>query len=373
MKTKNKKKDGIIMALNSDIAYKFGCGRYVQGKDALHDCLAEEINRLGKKPLFVMGYNGAKAAEAQIKEALDKDNVSYETLLFHSSPCFENARDIVAYAREKDCLLLCGVGGGVLMDTVKLAAEEGGLSLMQIPTSSATCAASTPLSVLYDRVDGHHLGSYKTHREADCVIADTGILASQPKRLFFAGVLDSMAKSIEILHHLEKDGASPMGLDMAYVLAKTMDRDYETLLPEAEQALDKHCPNDAFEKLVFDAIAMTGIVSGISKGSNQCAIAHKFYEATRSSFYYEAQNALHGELVAMGLLVQLAYGGKDPSAIRCRLIDMGLPTRLSEIHVPVEEHTLTVYTDKICRSSAINDDSPASRAAVRQALMAIYA
>lgn len=127
-----------------------------------------------------------------------------------------------------------------------------------------------------------------------------------------------------------------------------------------------------FELAVFYAIAVTGIISGISKGSNQCALAHRFYEEVRTYFYHEAKDFVHGELVAMGLIVQLAYNNLDYEAMAELLKGMGLATSLSEINIPVEEKTLDIFTDRMCASSAIGDESEESKKKMKSALMTIY-
>ena len=66
------------------------------------------------------------------------------------------------------------------------------------------------------------------------------------------------------------------------------------LVPGALESIKTGTVTDSFERVIFAAIAITGIVSGICKGSNQCAIAHKFYEECRSFFYENTLNFLHG-------------------------------------------------------------------------------
>ena len=41
------------MGRNYDIAYKFGCGRYIQEENAIENNLFNELKNLGKKVLFV--------------------------------------------------------------------------------------------------------------------------------------------------------------------------------------------------------------------------------------------------------------------------------------------------------------------------------
>ena len=250
---------------------------------------------------FVCGVNGMKVAGHKIEEALRNSTIEYEMITFTSTPCLENADDLSRYAKEKGCDMVCGVGGGVIGDTVKLVAEKGDFPLIQIPTSSATCVASTPLSVMYNRDTHGHLGSLKMMKEASLVIVDEDIMIEQPPRLFWAGVMDTMAKMIEITHRLQKmdKNTTPIGFDMAYVISEEVYRFFIEKYDAISDAIAKKEITKDFQLAVFYAIAVTGVISGVSKGSNQCALGHRFYEEIRTYFYHEAKDFVHGELVAM--------------------------------------------------------------------------
>lgn len=362
------------MALNTDLAFKFGCGRYIQEQQAIRNNLLTELKRCGTKALFICGQNGIRVAGPQIRDALSGGEIAYELRQFTSTPCPENATELMTYAKEHGFDIICGVGGGVIGDTAKLVAEYADLPLVQIPTLSATCVPFTPLSVMYNRDTHAVIGGWNLLKEAAAVIVDLDILIEQPTRLFWAGVMDSMAKMIEITHRIQgkSEDEIPLGLDLAYDLAKSVYRFYSEKFEELRQALATRTVTKVFDKAVFYAIAVTGIISGVSKGSNQCALAHKFYEETRSFFYEEAKDFVHGELVAMGLIIQLAYNGRDYKSMIQMLREMGLPTTLSDIHVPVAESTLEKYGNHMCASSAIRDTSDAAKAKIRDALLTVY-
>ena len=70
--------------------------------------------------------------------------------------------------------VIVGVGGGVLMDFSKLCGYYAKLPVINLPTSSATCACYTPLSVRYTP-EGRTVGSRHYDYEVDAVLADTEI------------------------------------------------------------------------------------------------------------------------------------------------------------------------------------------------------
>ena len=81
------------------------------------------------------------------------------------------------------------------MDEAKLVASCADVPVINIPTSTATCAAVTPLSVMYERESGATIGTIKLMREVDAVLVDLDVLVCQPARLLCAGVMDAMAKN----------------------------------------------------------------------------------------------------------------------------------------------------------------------------------
>ncbi len=159
-----------------DVAFKFGCGRYIQEENAIENNLYTELKNLGNKALFVARDNGFNAAEQKIRKALDGTVVTYEFKRFDSVPCMENAEEIASYVKRNGFDIVCGVGGGVMGDIVKLVAALADVALVQIPTSSATCVSATPLSIMYDKNTHAYKGGYICRREADAVIVDTTIL-----------------------------------------------------------------------------------------------------------------------------------------------------------------------------------------------------
>ena len=185
------------------------------------------------------------------------------------------------------------------MDFATLGAALAGLPIINIPTSTATCAAFTPLSVCYTE-DGRTLGTAHHKTEVNAVIADPEILICQPPRLLLAGVFDAQAKFLEIKHRYRPEDASySLGLDYAYVMAVRSYNELSKKTAACLEAIEKGEVNDAFEQTVYTLIAATGVISGIARGSNQTALGHKFYEITRALYPTESKPYLHGELVGV--------------------------------------------------------------------------
>ena len=350
-------------------SFRIGCGRYLQEAGILQSCGAE-ILRLGHAPLIVGGKTALQLTREQIENSVSAACTHYRIEEYTGTCNDEHANILAELAQNENLDVIVGVGGGVIMDFAKLIGHFASLPVINIPTSSATCAAYTPLSVRYTP-EGRTVGSLHYEREVDAVLVDTNVIATQPPRLLLAGMFDSIAKFVEIKHRFDENSSEyPLGLDWAYILSK---HSYQELCDKTEPCLIdmKHgLMSDTVEQVVFAMIATTGVISGIARGSNQTALAHKFYEVTRVLFYEEARPYLHGEIVGVGLLLQNVFNGEEPN--NRDLIDLmkkyHMPHCLSDIGVTPSTEALEAYYEKLKNSSAIHKDNPEECEKLREAL-----
>jgi len=249
-------------------SFRIGCGRYLQKMNVIKQC-GEEVLRLGNAPLIIGGKTALSLTRSDIENSVSEKCRSYE-IVEHTGTCNEErATELSALAHERGLDVIVGVGGGVIMDFAKLVGDFAKLPVINIPTSSATCAAYTPLSVRYTP-DGRTVGSKHYSYEVAAVLADTAIIAKQPTRLLLSGVFDALAKFVEIKQRFSEEMENyPLGLDWAYVLSK---RSFNELVNKTEKCItDMEAGNitDAVEQIIFANIAATGVISGIARGSNQ--------------------------------------------------------------------------------------------------------
>lgn len=338
-------------------SFRIGCGRYLQENGLVANC-GEEIARFGSAPLVVGGPTALSIVREKIEKSLNSQKLRYR-IAEHSGSCNDDdAKLLAAIAESEGYDVIVGVGGGVIMDFSKCIGYFAGLPVVNIPTSSATCAAYTPLSVRYTR-EGKTVGSRHYEYEVDCVIADTEVIAAQPSRLLLAGVFDALAKFIEIKHRFSGDRPEdcPLGLDYAYVLST---HSYKLLCEKTEKCLEDMKNGeltDTVEQVVFTSIAATGVISGIARGSNQTALAHKFYELTRVLYYAESRPYLHGEIVGIGLLLQNYFNGEESeNKILFDLMEKyGMPKSLADIGVPATSESAEEYYEKLKVTAAVEE------------------
>lgn len=318
-----------------DVAYKFGGGRYFQGKNVL-ELIGEELKRFGSKAYIVGGPTALSIAKNRITKSLEYAGLEYFIKEYSGFCCYSEAEKAKEEIKSNGCNVIIGVGGGRIMDFCKLCGDYAKLPVITVPTSMSTCAAYTTLSVIYDET-GKTVGNYYLRTEVSAIFIDDDIMANQPIRLVAAGVMDALAKHIEIKNgHKEVDSENfEIDLMTAAVLAQ---HTYNKILDNWKQACDsirKNTYSDAVKNLVFLCIPVTGMISGISKGFGQSAIGHELYYQLRTNFTKEALSYLHGEVVAIGLLTQLHYN-ETPELIdkfKRIMIDMDMPVSLNEIGI----------------------------------------
>ena len=109
----------------------------------------EYAARLGKRALVVSGAKALAAVQDSLLPSLRLNGVAFAASEFHgfcSQGNIERFRQEVVGGKYD---LLIGAGGGRVMDCVKAVSNAAKVPLITIPTIAATCAAWTPLSVVY--------------------------------------------------------------------------------------------------------------------------------------------------------------------------------------------------------------------------------
>ena len=337
-------------------SFRIGCGRYIQGAGCIGK-LGDEVGRLGTSSLIIGGETALGITKTEIENAICKKCNNYEFLVYSGTCNKEYAKELAESAVQKGYNVIVGVGGGVICDFAKLVGYFAKSPVINVPTSTATCAAYTPLSVCYT-ADGRTVGTVHYEQEVNCVIVDTEIIAGEPVRLFLAGVFDSLAKFVEIKHRFNEETKEyPIGLDYAYVMSKYSHKLLNDKMQKCIDDMKKGEISDDVENIIFTTIAATGVISGIARGSNQTALAHKIYETSKYFFCEKVKGYLHGEMVGVGLILQNHFNHEEDN--NKYLIEVmkkyNMPYRITDIGIDATEETLNAFYEKICHSSAIDE------------------
>jgi len=343
-------------------SFRIGSGRYIQGAGYIART-GDEISRLGTAPLIIGGKTALEITREAIEKSVSEKSNKYEFIVYTGTCNEESANELADYAKNNGYDVIVGVGGGVICDFAKLCSHFSDLPVINVPTSSATCAAYTPLSVRYTP-EGKTIGTIHYDREVNCVIADTAIISAQPVRFLLAGVFDALAKFVEIKQRFNEDTEEyPIGLDYAYTISKYSNKLLREKTQKCINDIEKGELSADVENVIFTAIAATGVISGIARGSNQVAVAHKFYDSTRFLFRERTKPYMHGEIVGVGLLLQNHFNGEEEN--NTDLIELmkkyNMPYRLTDIGVDKTEEAFELYYDKICASNAIESEEDSRR------------
>ena len=362
------------MATKSEVvesSFRLGSGRYIQEEVATL-LLGDEVLRLGcKKPFILAGKTAWSLAEKKIKASLKEKDIPLNYYIYEGFCNPDHCDRILASEAFRGCDCLVGVGGGNLMDATKLCAAKANLPVINIPTSSATCAAYTPLSVMYND-KFQTIGSQHHLKEVNCILVDMDILCRQPVRLLVSGVYDSLAKLIETTQRLDgkTEEEIDIGLRSSFVLSDFIYKRLLADLPAACESVRRGENTKAIYDTVYLTICVTGIISALARGSNQCSIAHKIYESTRVIFPSESKTWLHGELVAIGLLAQLYYNGEEETAkvFRSQMRSVGMPVTLAEIGIPDTDKTMETYYNEVASTPMMDGVSAEELQKLRRSL-----
>ncbi len=335
-----------------DPAIKLGAGRYRQEENLLEQCGAE-IARFSKKAFLLAGHTAFAVTRDRLLPGIKAAQVDYVVELYKGQCSYEAAAKLGQKALDAGCDEIVGIGGGVIMDLAKAAAESAHVGCINIPTSIATCAAFTSMSVMYTP-DGAKKNCWRFEHELDAVLVDMQTIAQCPIRYAAAGILDAMAKKIEIQNGkpimLLED--NKIDLFSAYHMASYT---YDVL---------KHCGRQAIAdirekkstKAVYDVtfinIAVTGVIANITKSFSQSALGHMIYDGIRTFFTQEAKNALHGEIVAVGLFTQLYYNRlpQDKEELKQYMADMDMPLSIRELGLEGTDSQLKTLEDYLIDS-----------------------
>lgn len=285
--------------------------------------------RLAAHAVAVGGSQALHLTSESILSSLRAAGVACLETIEHRGECCPTGIRRIADRLASDCVAIA-VGGGKAIDTVKAAARESGAPLITIPTSPATCAATTALSVIHTEDGAYEVGKICAPAP-EATILDLEVLATAPRRLVAAGLADAWARSLET--GLAASVDLPTG---ASVLSFGVSRGYaeRILLEEGRAVLDKGLAagTNAFERVMSACILGAGVASGLCGGFFLLSIAHSI--AYGLTHLMDPDAALHGETIAIGLLVQALL--EDTTERRFEEVDevlnsWHLPVRLDEL------------------------------------------
>ena len=355
------------MTLTRTVSY---CN-YTIGDNA-YDSVAKICSMYGKRALLIGGEKALAAAKERLLDAIKDSPLQIaDTMLFGHDCTYEGMDRLAACAAQLQVDMIFGMGGGKALDTAKGVGEKMGLPVFTFPTIAATCAATTALSVVY-KPDGNFDSFYFFERPACHSFIDLTVIAKAPAIYLQAGMGDTVGKFFECHFSARGDQLehpSALGREVSNMC-------YEPLVHYGAQAL-RDCEaglvSTALEQAVLANIVSTGLVSLLVLDDYNCAIAHSVYYGLVLLPGFE-EKWLHGNVVAYGVLVQLAVDEDltEAKKLKTFLQSLKIPTTLGEMDVPVDrEHLQSVLTETVTGPDMAHIPYPVSEDMIFRAMQLV--
>ncbi|EHD22266.1 MULTISPECIES: iron-containing alcohol dehydrogenase family protein [Brenneria] len=275
-------------------------GTYLN-RDGVIGAVGEFVKPLAETLLIITSPQAWLATSEKVEHSLNLQGLKYR-IEFLPGDCTKPAIEaLTLQAREFGAELILGIGGGRVLDSAKAVGEVlGQIPVITVPTIAATCAAWSPISVIYSET-GAHQGPLALKRLPVWVLVDGEVIAQSPPRYLKAGIVDALAKWYEFQPYL-RNGDEGLALALKAQAARLA---VDTFNRYGEQAIADNQQKQvtpALRKVIDAAIALAGVANSMKDDVPRIGVAHAIHNSmTRLP---ELHHWLHGEKVGFGLAVQ---------------------------------------------------------------------
>ena len=305
-------------------------GKFVIGNGELGR-LAEHVSGYGARLLLVAHPDDA----ARVQDALDQveaDGIELIKADFAGEATRGEVDRIGSLCSLGQCKAVVGLGGGKAIDVAKLVAHEQGIPSVVVPTIASTDAPCSKMAVLYTE-DHVYADTVLFPNNPDLVLVDSGIIAKAPERFLVAGMGDAFATYYEgraCARSGAKNFNGALTTNAAFALAELCN---DILLADSEKALAA-CRKGLVTEALENVIEANILLSGLGFESVGLSVAHAI--CAGFTLFPESNDFMHGEKVAVGVLVQLVLENADMEELG-EVMDyyraVGLPTSLKAIGI----------------------------------------
>ena len=307
--------------------------RYVQGPDLL-DHLGRFLSIVpSTRPAVYISPGGLRRHGDQLLDGLRAIQIAAAVEIFGGECSHSEIERAAASLQAQNTPFdsLIAVGGGKCLDAGKCVAESLEIPVVICPTIASTDAPCSALSVIYTDEGIVHGGQSFPDSPA-LVLVDSQLIAAAPVRYLVAGMGDALATRYEARTcYRNPAGRAVIGSRPTIAAQAIAELCAQTVFDDgiaAAEANYRGVVDPALERV----IEANTLLSGIGFESGGVTAAHAVAMGfTRLPVARE--NYLHGEMVAMGLLTQLAL---EQSTDECAQVarfcaEIGLPTNLAQL------------------------------------------
>ena len=331
--------------------------RYIQGPGEIGK-LHEYGSPLGNEFLVVTEEQTMANMRGLVEQAFEGTG---SVLMYEEFAGICTGAEIDRLATTADlgsCDVVLGIGGGRAINAARAVAALQRLPLMVVPTTAATGAACSSISMLTDEN-----GVFQEYRVSpvhpEVVVVDSAIIAQAPPRSLVAGMGNTVATWLAARAHRQSDAVNLLGGKgtlSSYALGKL---GYDTVLADGLRALlaaQNGLPTRAFEHVLEANI----YCSGMAFENGGCAAAHSIANAL--TVLPEAREQSYGELTAFGSIVQLVLEDaprEEMDDIMNLFLSTGLPMTLEELGLgDVSRESLQKVAETVCAPESFMSAMP---------------
>ncbi|HCL73564.1 MAG TPA: glycerol dehydrogenase [Gammaproteobacteria bacterium] len=345
--------------------------RYIQGAGVLKSTghYVKSLLRVSRPAIFA-SRRGLQAQGLEVEASLKANGINSVTTQFGGECSLSEIDSHSETLREEGIDCLIAIGGGKVADTGKCIAHRLEVPVVVVPTLAATDAPCSALSVVYTpQGTTDHVEFFPQNPEM--IVVDTDVIANAGERYLVAGMGDAMATWYEAdtcLHNpMARNtlGALPTLASVAIgeICARTL---FEFGEAAAESVRAKQ------NSLALDKVVEANtLLSGLGFESGGLALAHAI-----AGGYPEVKvvhdNYLHGEMVAMGVMAQLAMqNSPDRERVARFFARVGLPIHLNQLSIsaPNRDDIDKVIKLALSRPIAKNMPMPVTHATIKEAIL----
>ncbi len=232
----------------------------------------------------------------------------------------EQAAATAAVIIEDEVTLAVGVGGGRVIDTVKLAAARTRTEFISVPTTISNDGISSPVASLTCK-DGRR----RSHAAAmpAGIVVDVRVIGDAPARTLRAGIGDLASNLTAVLDWQLADRLGHEQYDA-----------YSAMIAEsaARPVLDVvDLGSAATHEIVAKGLLLSGLAMAAAGTSRPCSGAEHLISHSLDAQLGGAA-ALHGEQVALGTLIAAAaHQSPVLETLRAVFGRLGLPTQPADL------------------------------------------
>jgi len=272
-----------------------------------------------------------QAVNPELSQNLKDCGIRWQ-LEYLSGECTEQAIASVKHNIEQQGAdLLLAIGGGRVLDTAKAAASQlPAVTLVNFATQAATCAAWSPIAILYNAAGGH-LRSQPLGKMPELVLVDSDVIARSDVRYLKAGIVDALAKYYEFRPY-QQHNPEDLALDLKVMNARQAVDAFQQYGDAAIAACQQQRVTSELVKVIDATIVLAGLANSVRDVLPTPGLAHAIHN--RLTHQPELHHWLHGEKVGFSLLVQslIEHDGVPDSGLLALLRQYDMPLTLPALH-----------------------------------------